>query len=171
MDEQPNATGGNISLHPKGDDNGTPQTQIGRLAKANNAPGHFPQRRTTNPRTNVRDTNLAERSNSYIARHHSNHRGRGQETHWKDKPRETSERIHNGGYTIRGASTIRSEPKNAAITSTKQWTIAAKPEERANQPSSNCRNQDSRPHKNRKQQLGPKKKKSQETQIKIQGEG
>ena len=170
MGKRPNSAG-KVSLHPKRHHNGTPQTKIGRYTKASDAPGRVPQRRTTHPRANVRDTNLAKRSDRHTSEHHSDHRGRGQETHWKDKPQKTNKRIHNGDNNIRGAGTIRPEPNNAAITSTKQWTIAAKPKRGANQLPSNRRNQDSRPRKNGQQRRGPKKKKNQETQIKIRGEG
>ena len=166
MDKQP-AVQGNITFYPTGNVDGTQKTQIGRYAKTNHAPGHIPQGRTTHSGANIRHPDLPEGSNSYTTKHQCDNRTGGQGNHRENKPQKTNQYVHNGDNSIRSTSTTIT----AAITSTKQWTIAAKSERRANQPSSNRRNQYSRPNKNRQQQRGPEKKKNQETQIKIQGEG
>ena len=142
MDKQP-AVQRNITFHPTGNVDGTQKAQIGRYAETNHAPRHKPQRRTTRSGANIRHPDLPERSNSHFTRYQGDHRTGGQGNHRENKPQETNQHLYNGDNSIRSTSTAIT----AAITSTKQWTIAAKRTSRANQPPCDYRNQNSHTHR------------------------
>ena len=166
MDKQ-SAVQRNITFYPTRNVDGTPKAQIGRYAKTNHAPRHIPQRRTTRSGANIRHPDLPEGSNSYITKHQCDHRTGGQGNHRENKPQKTNQYVHNGDNSVRSTSTTIT----AAITSTKQWTIAATKKNRANHSPNNHRNQNShrKPSQSKQQKMCPTKK--IETQDIDQDEG